>query len=198
MKAVVRDIVVVVSVMLLAVSTTLYLKFMWFPEQNLRSLIDFYLRIMANLNSSGVKDNMTAQLGHDYNFTELIVWENNRLVFGSNPDGRVEDPMQILENGMGKCGEFSIVYVSACLALGYQARIVVATNTTSWVDVHLWAEVYYNNSWVHVDPSSEVWNKPSMYQYSPWSKGIGQDIRIYAFEDGKYEDMTQYYKNSNS
>jgi transglutaminase-like putative cysteine protease len=26
----------------------------------------------------------------------------------------------------GKCEEFAIVYVSACLALGYEARIVVA------------------------------------------------------------------------
>jgi Transglutaminase-like superfamily len=195
LRAVIRDAVVVVSVILLAVSTTLYLKFVWFPEQNLKYLRDFYLRIMANLNSSGVKHNMTAQLDYDYNFTELLVWEGNRLIFAPNLAGRVEDPMQILESGIGKCGEFSIVYVSACLALGYQARIVVATNTTSWVDAYLWAEAYYNDGWVHVDPTTQVWNKPSMYQYQPWSKGIGQDIKIYAFEDGKCEDVTQHYEN---
>jgi hypothetical protein len=83
--------------------------------------------------------------------------------------------------------------VSACLALGYQSRLVVAVDTQSWSYIHVWAEDYYNGIWVHVDPSDKVWNNPSRYQSWDWGKYVGSDVKIYAFEDGKFEEVTSFY-----
>jgi hypothetical protein len=163
------------------------------PSEGFQAFRDHYLGIMKNLNSSEVKLNMTSELGQKCNATDLFAWEHSKLTFTLDPAGWFEDPIEILKSGKGICAQFSIVYVSACLALGYQSRLVAATNTTSWSLVHAWAEVYFNGSWVHVDPSDSVWNKPSRYQSWDWGKRIGQDIRVYAFEDGKCEDVTSRY-----
>jgi transglutaminase-like putative cysteine protease len=69
----------------------------------------------------------------------------------------------------------------------------VATNTTIWNFIHVWAEVYYNDSWVHVDPSDKVWNYPLRYQGWDWGRGLGLDVKIYAFEDEKFEEVTSNY-----
>jgi hypothetical protein len=152
-----------------------------------------YLAIMKTLNSSQCKLHMLSELGGKYNFTELFSWEHSRLTFESDPAGWFEDPFEILSSGKGICAQFSIVYVSACLALGIQSRLVVATNTTAWNFIHVWSEVYFNGSWAHVDPSDQVWNQPLRYQNWDWGKYIGQDVRMYAFDDGKSEDVTSTY-----
>ncbi len=79
--------------------------------------------------------------------------------------------------------QWSIVYVSACLALGYQSRLVVAVDTQGWSYIHVWAEDYYNGAWVHVDPSDKVWNSPHRYLGSSWDWGpyIGSTVKVYAF-----------------
>ena len=69
---------------------------------------------------------------------------------------RADDPMTILANRKGRCGEFSILYVSACLSLGYEARLVTSVKPISYLGLHVWAEVMYNGSWVHVDPRTKV------------------------------------------
>ena len=38
---------------------------------------------------------------------------------------RPTDPIGILRVGIGRCGEFSILFTAACLAVGYQARMAV-------------------------------------------------------------------------
>ena len=111
----------------------------------------------------------------------------------NDPSGSFEDPFQILNSGDGICVQWSIVYVSACLALGYQSRLVVAVDTTTWSFIHTWAEDYYNGTWVHVDPSDKVWNNPSRYLGWDWGAGIGSTVRIYAFEDGTFQDVTSTY-----
>lgn len=154
---------------------------------------DHYLGIMKNLNSSEAKDDMTLELDRKYNFTDLFAWEHGKLTFELDPEGWFEDPIEIVKSGKGICTQFSIVYASACLALGYQSRLVVATNTTVWNLVHAWAEVYFDDAWVHVDPSDQVWNRPSMYQNWDWGNRLGVGIKIYAFEDGRYEEVTSAY-----
>ena len=47
-----------------------------------------------------------------------------------------------------------------------------------------------NGTWVHVDPSDKVWNNPSRYQSWDWGSAIGSDVKIYAFEDGTFQDVT--------
>ncbi len=162
--------------------------------QGLRTLTDHYLAVMHNLNSTETRAKMTAQqLDPNYNQTDLFSWEQGKLKFGNDPSGFYEDPIKILDNGKGICVQWSIVYVSACLALGDQSRLVVAVDSASWSFIHTWAEDYYNGTWVHVDPSDKVWNNPSRYQTWEWGSAMGSQVRIYAFEDGSYQDVTANY-----
>ena len=151
-----------------------------------------------DLNDTETKVALRSKFDRDYNFTELISWVNMKIEFDKTlRKPRYRDPFCILGFGKGRCGEFSILYVAACLAHGYQSRLIVATDISdpsNWVDQHVWAEVKLNDGWVHVDPSEKTWNKPYMYEKWNWGKDIGSKIRIYAFEDGKYEDVTPNYK----
>jgi hypothetical protein len=163
-----------------------------------KAFTDHYLGIMKNLNSSETKAEMAAQLDPSCNQTDLFVWEQSKLTFAQDPTGWFEDPTQILNSGRGICVQWSIVYVSACLALGYQSRLVVAADTTNWNYIHVWAEDYYNGTWVHVDPSDKVWNNPSRYQSWDWGSAIGSGVKIYAFEDGTFQDVTATYSAHSS
>lgn len=151
-----------------------------------------YLAVMQNLNSSPVKTELAAQLNPSYNQTDLFAWEKSKLTFNESTAGFFYDPFQILADGKGICMQWSIVYVSACLALGYQSRLVVAVNTSTWTFIHTWAEDYVNGSWVHVDPSDGTWNDPSMYQSWGWGT-FGTEVKVYAFEDGSFQDVTATY-----
>ncbi len=154
-----------------------------------------YLSIMNNLNSSKTRSQMALQLNPSYNQTDLFAWQQSKMTFVQDPTGFYEDPFQILDTGKGICVQWSIVYVSACLALGYQSRLVVAVDTTSWNFIHVWAEDYYNGKWVHVDPSDKAWNNPLRYQSWPWGSAIGSQVKIFAFEDGTYKDVTATYNS---
>ena len=154
---------------------------------------EHYLALMKSLNSTQTKAAMCAQLNSKHNQTDLFDWQKNKMVFASDTAGWFEDPIKILNSGDGICVQWSIVYVSACLALGYQSRLVVATDTTNWNFIHTWAEDYFNGTWVHVDPSDRVWNDPSRYQSWDWGKYIGSDVKIYAFEDGTFQNVTLAY-----
>jgi len=162
-----------------------------------KTLAENYLGAMNNLNSSQTKAKMAALLDSKYNQTELFAWEKSKLTFANDPNGFYEDPFQILASGDGICVQWSIVYVAACLALGYQSRLVVAVDTSNWSYIHVWAEDYYNGNWVHVDPSDGVWGHPLMYQGSSWGWGkyIGSMVRIYAFDDNSFQDVTATYSS---
>jgi transglutaminase-like putative cysteine protease len=128
-----------------------------------------------------------------WNQTDLFHWEVDKMTFASDPNGFYQDPFQILSSGDGICVQWSIVYVSACLALGYQSRLVVAVDTSTWSYIHVWAEDYYKGSWVHVDPSDGVWGSPYMYRSWDWGPSIGSTVRVYAFQDGSFQDVTSTY-----
>ncbi len=151
-----------------------------------------YLAIMKNLNSTQTKAAMASQLDTNYNQTDLFAWQKTKMTFAQDQNGWFEDPTQILNSGDGICVQWSIVYVSACLALGYPSRLVVAADSSNWNFIHVWAEDYYNGTWVHVDPSDKVWNNPSRYQSWGWGN-IGTTVKIYAFEDGSFQDVTSTY-----
>lgn len=157
------------------------------------SFTDHYLDVMQNLNSTPTKTKMATLLNPTYNQTDLFTWEKTKLTFAQDPAGFFEDPAQILNRGKGICVQWSIVYVSACLALGYQSRLVVAVDASGWSFIHVWAEDYFNGTWVHVDPSDSVWNNPSRYQSWDWGQYIGSQVKVYAFEDGAFHDVTFTY-----
>lgn len=159
----------------------------------LKTLASEYMIIMQNLNSSQTRTEMASQLNGSYNQTDLFSWEHSKMTFASDETGWDTDPSTILSHGTGICTQWSIVYVSACLALNYQSRLVVAVDTSSWQFIHVWAEDYYGGKWVHVDPSDSVWNNPTRYQSWDWGSGIGSTVKIYAFEDNAYYDVTSSY-----
>ncbi len=161
----------------------------------LKELADHYMDLMHNLNSSQTKKAISTQLNGQYNQTELFNWEHTKMVFNQSTAGYFENPLQILSDGKGICFQWSLVYASACLSEGYQCRLVASVDTTSWNAIHMWTEVFYNGMWVHVDPSDSVWNNPQRYHDPSWGWGqlIGSQVRIYAFQDGSYQDVTATY-----
>lgn len=159
----------------------------------LKTLAAEYMNLMANLNSSQTRTEMATKLNPSYNQTDLFAWEHSKMAFASDPTGWYTDPTEILNRGTGICTQWSIVYVSACLALNCQSRLVMAVDTASWQYIHVWAEDYCGGKWVHVDPSDSVWDNPARYQSWDWGAGIGSTVRVYAFEDNKYYDVTSKY-----
>jgi transglutaminase-like putative cysteine protease len=148
---------------------------------------------MQNLNSTQTKTTLAAQLDPKFNQTDLFTWEHNKLTFVQDTAGFFEDPLQILNSGKGICVQWSIVYISACLALNQPSRLVVAVDTSTWSYIHTWAEDYYHGGWVHVDPSDSAWDNPTRYLSWDWGKALGGQVSVYAFTDSGYVDVTQSY-----
>jgi hypothetical protein len=161
------------------------------------SWIDFktyYLGVMKDLNTSETKAYMHDKINDTCTFLELLNWTSQNLNWSEESFTRYSNPQQILNQGKGRCEEFAIVYVAACLTLGYEARIVVSRQFYQLVHgFHVWAEVELDGVWTHVDPSpTAFWNDPSRYR--SWNWGPRSTLQVFAFEDGKIEDVTSRYK----
>lgn len=161
------------------------------------SWMDFqthYLEVMKDLNSSETKAYMQDRINGTYNFLKLLNWTSQNLNWSKESFTRYSNPQQILDQGKGKCEEFAIVYVAACLALGYEARIVASRQFYSiGHGFHAWTEVKLDGVWTHVDPSpTAFWNDTSRYKSWDWGPRI--TLKVVAFEDGKIEDVTSRYK----
>jgi hypothetical protein len=158
---------------------------------------------MKNLNAEENKTIVRNWFERDYTFTELLEWVNDVLIFDKtyNDPERYwrTNPSVIKEIGRGQCGEFGILYVSACLAHGYDSRFVVAVNVNNpnnLSDLHVWAEVNENDDWIHVDPYPKKWDDQYMYERGEtgkWGDCIGSAVRIYAFEEGNCKEVTLNY-----
>ena len=155
--------------------------------------MDFYTEVMLRASSDECINEVKQWFDRNHNFTELYDWVHMNLEFVK--EGSLERhtyPSAILQSGKGKCQEFSILYVAACLAHGYESRLVVAVEPLLlWFGHHAWAEVK-QESWIHVDPSDRVWNQTSKYQTWSWGNRIGCGVVIYAFGD-IIEDVTATY-----
>jgi transglutaminase-like putative cysteine protease len=132
---------------------------------------------------------LRALFDRDYNYTELLTWEHQRLNYTDEPSiTRNTDPMKILDYGKGRCQEFSLLYVALCLANGYESRFVIDVYGD-----HTWAEVKLQGVWVHVDPSDQIVNDPYRYERD-WHKDLPL---VLAFENSSCEDVTTNYKMKN-
>jgi len=162
------------------------------------SWIDFqtyYLGVMKDLNTSETKAYMRDKINGTYNFLELLNWTSQNLNWSEESFTRYSKPQQILNQGKGRCEEFTVVYVAACLALGYEARIVVSRQFYQILvhGFHVWAEVKLDGVWIQVDPSpTAFWNDTSRYR--SWNWGPRITLKVFACEDGKIEDVTSRYK----
>jgi len=97
----------------------------------------YYLGVMKDLNSPETKAYMRNKINGTYNFIELLNWTNQNLNWSDESFPRYSRPQQILEQGKGRCGEFAIVYVAACLALEYEARLVTSRQFYQSGDFHV-------------------------------------------------------------
>jgi hypothetical protein len=155
----------------------------------------YYLGVMKTLNKPEVKAYMLDKVKGTYNCTELLNWTNQHLNWSDEDFVRYSDPQRILNQGKGRCEEFAIVYVSACLALGYEARIVVARQFYLGPvhGLHVWAEVNWKGVWTQADPSpTPFWNDTS--RYKSWNWGPRVILGVYAFEDNWIEDVSTTYR----
>lgn len=141
------------------------------------------------------------------NYSELLVWERRHITyFGPEYDfPRRNMPIEILPpvlvylrniNGTdlyhgtftaGRCGEFSLLYTGLCLANEIDVRLIVdeskLTNTskTGGAGDHMWNEVFVNGIWLHVDPTQNVINDPTLYVRPPSEGGWNKDVnKVYA------------------
>jgi len=121
-----------------------------------------------------------------YTLTKLLDWIHERVKWSKGNTARHNDPRKILAYGKGRCGEFSILFTSLCLAHNYRARLILDTSD------HVWTEVWDNRRkrWIHVDPSEKKIDDPLMYERD-WKKNLRG---VYAFENGNMEDVTKRYK----
>ena len=117
---------------------------------------------------------------------ELLEWIHARVKFNKGDILRHNSPFEIIEYGQGKCREFSVLFTAVCLANGYRARLILDMSDHAWTEV--WDATL--DKWVHVDPSEKRMNDPEMYERD-WKKNLKE---VYAFENGKLEDVTKTYK----
>jgi hypothetical protein len=131
-------------------------------------------------------------LGRSYNYTELIVWENEHLAFVEGVIERNTDPIRIYEYGKGKCGEFAILYAQLCISQGYRCRVI-----DSIFGDHAWNEVKLNGTWTRVDasptgaPMLENIGYPLFYE-EKWGT---PPILALAFEGSSIVDVTSNYRS---
>lgn len=117
---------------------------------------------------------------------ELLEWIHTRVNFNKGDIVRHNDPFEIIKHGQGKCREFSVLFTALCLANGYRARLILDMSDHAWTEI--WDTT--QDKWIHVDPSEKRINDPEMYERD-WKKSLKE---VYAFENGKLEDVTQTYK----
>lgn len=164
--------------------------------------------VLLSLSSNDIMTQIRQNFSEKLNYTELLAWESTRLTYTKEPiKNRTTNPVEILKRGIGKCGEFSIVYVSICLANDIPARLV----TGAVVD-HAWAEVNPlkdGRTWIHVEPtdscvriqkgeksiydSPATVNNPSLYK----NKNFQMVLSFEVIEEGQVLiiDRTSFYKS---
>ena len=151
-----------------------------------KNCIEKYKQFSQKLANPQVLDELRSLFEEQYSLTELLEWLHNKVKWSKGNIKRHNNPKEILAYGIGKCGEFSILFTALCLAHNYRARLVLDMSD------HVWTEVWNQKErrWMHVDPSEKRIDDPKMYERD-WKKNLKE---IYAFENGNVENVTQRYK----
>ncbi len=145
-----------------------------------------YCELSQKLHDPGLLGELKSLFDRRYTLPELLEWMHDRLKFDKGSIERHNDPLDILAYGRGRCGEFSILFASLCLAHGYRARLILDMSD------HVWTEVWDTSQerWIHIDPSEKRIDDPFMYERD-WRKNLKE---IYAFDNGTSENVTKNYK----
>ncbi len=155
-----------------------------------QTAIEKYRKVSIEFANPVLIAKLRTLLERKYTLVELLDWIHEKVSWSDNEMERHSDPLEILAYGKGRCGEFSILFTALCLANGYHARLILDMTDHVWTEV--WEEA--ENRWVHVDPSEKRVDDPLMYERD-WKKSLSN---VYAFENGKMEDVTNSYKMQKS
>jgi len=108
------------------------------------------------------------------------------------------DPRDILQRGVGKCQEFSILFTAACISVGYDARTAAIVDMHFWNTPHAFLYVNLNGFWVEVDSSARapdrlVVNDTSVYTNWSWFPGVGKEYYVFDFNANKAYNVTSNF-----
>lgn len=154
-----------------------------------REIIEMYRKISEKLAGPSLLRRLGKLFKKRQALPELLEWIHARVKFNKGGIIRHNDPFEIIKYGQGKCREFSVLFTALCLANGYRARLILDMSDHAWTEV--WDATL--DKWIHVDPSEKRINDPEMYERD-WKKNLKE---VYAFENGRLEDITKTYKVAN-
>jgi hypothetical protein len=154
--------------------------------QTAEDAVKKYKEISQHLADPKMLSKLRKLFDKTYTLPELLDWLHSKLRWDKGNIPRYNDPLKILNYSRGRCGEYSILFTALCLAHGYRTRIVLDMTD------HVWTEVWNSSQkrWIHIDPSEKRIDDPKMYERD-WKKAL---TKIYAFENGKTENVTKNYK----
>lgn len=153
-----------VIVLILAIIGSLVFAFN-LGKNSVISEITNFRDISLELSSKEVMNELREMFPQQLNHTQLLTWQSSRLKYVDSLSQRHTNPLEIIESGVGRCGEFAFLYTSICLANDIPARLVTDLN----VD-HAWTEINPTKdgiTWIHVDPTeccTRIANDISVYQ----------------------------------
>jgi len=134
---------------------------------------------------------------NDLEWKQLLNWEHRHLKYTKEelPKPRAEMPIDIILQARGRCGEFALLYNGLSLANGYQTRIIIDCSvlqdkSKKAAGDHVWNEILSEGIWIHVDPTEEKINCPSMYALG-WNKDVNL---VYAIAEKQILDVTGNYR----
>jgi hypothetical protein len=155
-----------------------------------QGVVEKYRKISVDLADPSVLNQLRSLFEGRLSLRELLDWMHARMEFSRGDIVRHNDPLEIIDYGKGRCGEFSILYTALCLAHSYRARLILDMSD------HVWTEVWDSKQkrWVHVDPSEKRIDDPKMYERD-WKKNLKE---VYALDNGNTENVTASYKLSDS
>ncbi|MGD6934780.1 MAG: transglutaminase-like domain-containing protein [Candidatus Bathyarchaeia archaeon] len=152
-----------------------------------------------------VKDSLEEYFGGTKNLTlqDLFTWQNKHLRYVDSFPwfglGRPSaDPKAIMNAGIGRCGEYSILFTAACIAVGYQARIVTVVKTDFLSGVHQFCQVKLNGTWILVDsscyaPDKLVINDTSVYTNWGWWPLQEKGYYAFSFDENNAYNITDTF-----
>ena len=147
---VIIKITILIGILLIVLFSGYYLGYIS-GRKDVVSKVAHHEKVSIELSSNDVLSQLEQHFPEKLNYTQLLYWQSTRINYTRGKIVRHTNPIEILSYGLGRCGEFSILYVSICLANDIPARVV-----TDLVIDHVWAEVNPSKdgrTWVHVEPT---------------------------------------------
>lgn len=146
--------------------------------------------VSAELQKDEVLQDLRDKFDRTYNYTEIFQWEHSNLNFSWGDIERHTNPIEILEYGEGRCGEFAILFVGLCLAHGYETRLVA-----NIFGDHMWAQIKIDDEWTHFDPSLSLGDNRTNDRFLYEREWKSTLLFVIAFENSTFEDVTNTYRS---